>query len=454
MSKKVIGIICGSVVVVLACVYIAVGAFFNTHFFPNTTINGIDVSVVSAKEASNRINNYANDYVISVVEADGNVEKINGSELKLSISDESKIEEALSEQDGFLWIREVFYSRDHTVKNIVSYNSNKLMDICKRLNCVVRDDQKKEKNAYAKFDGQEYVGVKEVPGTRIDMFVLKRKLGKAVRNLSRELSLEENDCYKKPNITLASTELKHQIGELNSILDKTIEYKVGEIIPRNEKSKWIKIGDDLQFDFDVDAIREYVALMSKKYDTKGDPKPLNTSYDVAVTVPGGNYGWEINQDAEVEEICKDLISNEDVKRDFIYSREANSYGARDYGNSYVEINLTKQHLFLYIGGNLVLDSDFVSGCIAKGHATPTGAYRITYKQKNAVLRGEDYESPVSYWMPFNGGVGMHDANWRSSFGGNIYWENGSHGCINLPYSVAKEIYGYVDTGFPVLVYKL
>ena len=32
--------------------------------------------------------------------------------------------------------------------------------------------------------------------------------------------------------------------------------------------------------------------------------------------------------------------------------------------------------------------------------------------------------------------------------------NGSHGCINLPYSIAQEIYGYVEKDTPVICYYL
>ena len=126
----------------------------------------------------------------------------------------------------------------------------------------------------------------------------------------------------------------------------------------------------------------------------------------------------------------------------------------DYGNSYVEINLTAQHLFMYVDGALVVESDFVSGNLSKGYYTPTGAYGLTYKERNATLNGQDYSTPVSYWMPFAGNVGMHDATWRGSFGGSIYKRNGSHGCVNLPYSAAKTIYENISANFPVLVYEL
>ena len=118
----------------------------------------------------------------------------------------------------------------------------------------------------------------------------------------------------------------------------------------------------------------------------------------------------------------------------------------------MEIDLTHQHLYLYWKGELVLETDFVSGDVADGNTTPGGLYRLTYKTTDAVLRGATYETPVKYWMPFNGNIGMHDATWRNQFGGEIYLTNGSHGCINLPLDKAQAIYGYVSTGFPIICY--
>lgn len=143
-----------------------------------------------------------------------------------------------------------------------------------------------------------------------------------------------------------------------------------------------------------------------------------------------------------------------MERELNYSMTANSHGKNDYGDSYVEINLTAQHMFLYKDGKLVIDSDFVSGNVSKNNVTPTGAYGVTYTEKNATLRGENYETPVTYWMPFAGNVGMHDAYWRSKFGGSIYKYAGSHGCINLPPEVAKVVFENVKKNYPVLVYEL
>ena len=173
-----------------------------------------------------------------------------------------------------------------------------------------------------------------------------------------------------------------------------------------------------------------------------------------MTISNGAYGWKIDTEGEVAQLLEDIKSGKSVEREPVYSQTANSHGENDYGNSYVEINLTSQHLFVYKNGSLVVDSDFVSGNLSKGHGSPTGAFSVTYTTTDAVLRGEDYATPVKYWMPFAGDVGMHDASWRKSFGGNIYKTNGSHGCINLPTSVAKTIYNTIEKGWPVLVYTL
>lgn len=55
-------------------------------------------------------------------------------------------------------------------------------------------------------------------------------------------------------------------------------------------------------------------------------------------------------------------------------------------------------------------------------------------------------------MPFNGGIGIHDAIWRSQFGGNIYKTNGSHGCVNAPPYLAQKIFENIEPGTPIVCY--
>ena len=51
-----------------------------------------------------------------------------------------------------------------------------------------------------------------------------------------------------------------------------------------------------------------------------------------------------------------------------------------------------------------------------------------------------------------GGIGIHDADWRDEFGGEIYKTNGSHGCINVPSEVMPELYDMVELGTPVIMF--
>ena len=125
-----------------------------------------------------------------------------------------------------------------------------------------------------------------------------------------------------------------------------------------------------------------------------------------------------------------------------------------HGLTYIDISIEKQRVILFENGRKVMESACVTGTPNRERATHYGSFRINYKQRNRILRGSQklYEAFVSYWMPFDGGIGLHDATWRGSFGGNIYKSNGSHGCINLPPAFAKQLYERVSVGMPVYVH--
>lgn len=173
-----------------------------------------------------------------------------------------------------------------------------------------------------------------------------------------------------------------------------------------------------------------------------------------MTVSGGDYGWKMDKEAEAEALKEHIKKGEVLTKEPAYSQTANSRAGNDYGDTYVEVNLTAQHMYYYKNGSLVVETDFVSGNDAKGWSTPPGAFGLYYKQRDKTLRGEGYATPVSFWMPFNGGVGFHDANWRRDFGGNYYKRGGSHGCVNMPYSAAQTLFENIEAGCAVLVYHL
>jgi lipoprotein-anchoring transpeptidase ErfK/SrfK len=119
------------------------------------------------------------------------------------------------------------------------------------------------------------------------------------------------------------------------------------------------------------------------------------------------------------------------------------------GDTYIIIDISSQNLKLYVDDKLIIDTEIVTG----KDSTPT--YRGLF---DVYKRGEDINWPefgvtVRYGLAFNRGEWIHDAKWRKKFGGNIYHENGSHGCVNIPSEIMPTIYENADIGTPVLVKK-
>ena len=198
--------------------------------------------------------------------------------------------------------------------------------------------------------------------------------------------------------------------------------------------------------------KEYVASLASKYDTFGRNRSFKTHDGSQITVSGGDYGYWMDRVSTRQELISQILTGESAELTPVYFGTAVSYDPNNIGNSYVEINIGEQHLWVYKDGQMVNETDFVSGGLFKGNSTPEGTYAITYKERDSTLVGEGYQSSVKYWMPFNGNIGLHDASWRDAFGGHIYYFSGSHGCVNLPSAKAAEIYDQVEKGEAVVVY--
>lgn len=122
-------------------------------------------------------------------------------------------------------------------------------------------------------------------------------------------------------------------------------------------------------------------------------------------------------------------------------------------DTYIEVDLTNQVMTYFKNGELIVTTDIVSGCNAVS-ATPRGLYFTSQMLRNTTLVGPTWSDFVEYWISFtpNNMLGLHDASWRDEFGGDIFLENGSHGCINTPTEAMKTIYENVEENTPVLVY--
>ncbi len=443
----------------VAAVYLGVSAYYMRHYLPNTVINGIDCSSKTVDELEVLIIGEVDEYELTLEERGGSAETIRGAEIGLQVVFDGTLNEILEEQKAFAWPAALLESSAYEPGNTVTYDADLLAEVLSELECMDAEQMTMTADAQIVFAESESFEIEpEVYGTYMEPETLSAVVDTAICSLTENLDLEETACYENPVYTEDSQELVDACAQMNALLSVNISYDMLDIgtvdISKKKMSSWITLGEDFSVTVNEEAVAAFVAGFAEQYDTQYTEHTLKTTWGSEVTISKGSYGWKLDQEAEVVALLAELAAGEDVVREPNYSQTANSHGENDYGNTYVEINLTAQHLYFYKDGVLIVESDFVSGNVAKGMSTPTGIYPVTYTQRNATLRGDGYATPVSYWMPFNGGVGMHDATWRSRFGGTIYKTNGSHGCINLPLSAAKTIFENLSKGDLVLVYTL
>ena len=201
--------------------------------------------------------------------------------------------------------------------------------------------------------------------------------------------------------------------------------------------------------------------MCNQYNTAGKVRTITTPTGKTAQVSGGGYGWKVDRDGEYETLVNNIKSGEAVEREPVYSQTAASHGAQDFGTTYLEVDLTTQHMWYIVDGAVKLEADVVTGIPVPERVTPQGTYTILEKMRNKTLRGDkkpdgtyEYETPVEYWMRVTWtGIGFHDAKWQTAFGGELYkTRKGSHGCINMPPALAGQLYDMLQVGCPVVIH--
>ncbi len=455
-SFPVLPTILGGLILLAAAAYTAGFVYYQNHFLDGTVVDDIDVSKMTIGELKGQMEQY----LLQVTErkTDGSTleEEIQGKEIDLTYSSVEPLEEFLQEQNTWLWF--LPQRAEHRTEGLVSYSEEKLEERVQNLQGFQKEFATSPTDAYISEYSKEngYELIPETQGNELEPAKTLETIQEAIQGLAERIDLDEAGCYKTPKVTSEDEQLLKALEQLKKYADIEITYTFGErqeIIDGALLSEWLSV-EGAKVILDKTKVEAYVAELRKKYDTIFRNRTFMTSYGKEVTIVGGDYGWWMDYEQEAIELAEMIENGESGERTPVYFQTAASYETPDYGNTYVEINLTAQHLFLYKDGEKILESDFVSGNASRGYDTPAGAYSITYKQRDATLTGENYRTPVSYWMPFNRNIGMHDANWRGSFGGNIYKTNGSHGCINLPPSKAKTIYETIEKGTAVICYHL
>ncbi len=439
----------------LLLVYLAGVVVFSIIFYPQTRINGIACGMKNVQETERLINDAILEYSIVIEGRNGVTASLESSEINLKPVFHGEVKRTLKSQKPFGWVFLIGRPADYNVEEVTIYSKEALRQCVKEMPFFDKENIIEPRDAYiGDITDEGYVIIKEDNGAVPLEGGIVEAVATAVDTLEGRVDIDNNSCYITADITSADRNLNTLVDNLNTYCAAKITYRFGkneEILDGKQISEWIKV-EGTEVSFDESRVAEYVRTLARKYDTFGQPHKFTTHSGEEITVTQGAYGWWIDRVNETAALTEAIKSGYRGERTPVYKAEAAQYDYPDFGDDYVEIDLTSQHLWVYKDGRVVTDSDFVSGNVSKNNGTHVGIYGITYKERNATLSGANYSSHVSYWMPFNGNEGMHDASWRSSFGGEIYLTGGSHGCVNLPLANAAKIYDYVEKGEAVIVY--
>ena len=431
----------------------------NNTYVGGTYINGADVSGKTVEEARGILED-PNSYCLQVIKKDGSSDEIRGSEIGYHAAVTGDLEAILTEQNSEGRIVGPAVEHHFTVEMSAGYDQAALESRITVLPCIIGCNVARTQDARISdyVEGQPFTIIKEVNGEDVDQEKAKAAIMAAVAAGQGSVNLKEQGCYRAAAVTADDEGLKNLLDTMNRCREMTITYVFGdqqEVLEGKVISSWLTGTVDGQIQVDHEKAAAYVAYLAEKYDTAGKPRTFKTTdgRDVEVT---GSYGWKIDQGYETLALISMIQTAQSQPREPQYVMTTTDRN-NDWGSTYVEIDLTNQHVYMIKDNVVVWDAPCVTGNVARGNATPAGVYSLTYKETNRILRGRkradgtySYQSHVNYWMPFNGGIGLHDANWRSSFGGTIYQNNGSHGCVNLPPDKTKALYDYVYPGIPVI----
>lgn len=436
-----------------------------TQFVPGTTVNGLGIGGMTVEQAKASVEGfYDSNYQLEIKKKNGTKDYIKGAEIGYKVTLPAGLEEILAGQNATGRVSGPAADNSHTMDMSTAYDAQALEDRIAALPClsgsgIVTTADARISDYEA---GKEFTIIPEVEGNNLDAERTAAAIREAVAAGERQLDLTAAGLYYQVQVRADDPGLRALCDTMNCYRAMTVTYQVGEeseVLDGGTICSWLSVGTDGQVIADPAGVTGFVQALAAKYDTAGKERTFHTAdgRDIPLTGP---YGWKLDQAAEVQALTEYLKSTDSQTREPVFAQTAASRTEPEWGATYVEIDLTNQHVYMTKDGAVVWDAPCVTGNVSKNYTTPPGIYSLTYKEQDRILRGPkkadgsyEYESHVDFWMPFNGGIGLHDANWRGSFGGTIYQTSGSHGCVNLPPDRAKILYGLVEKGMPVICYN-
>ena len=463
-------LICGIVVLVLLVVYLAGMLYYNDKFLNGTMVNGSDVGGMTLQKANDQLSKKVNGQSLKLIFNDGQSEVLQSAQLGVSYNKDNSLNQLMKDQNKWAWFIGFFKNEKNTLTDLIQISDENLTNGIASMEHAKEENQIAPTDAYIQYKDGSFSIIEETLGSKFNTEELVKNIKVALSEGKQQLDVTKANGYVKPQVYKDDQDLNNQLKAANEYCLSTITYTTpkGKEIALDGSTliTWLSKQDDGSYTKDESVFKEkltaFVKELASQYNSIGATRTFTGKDGQSHTVSGGTYGFRVSTDSEVSALLKMINENKsENNRIPEHTAQLPSGENGGLGTTYLEINITKQHLWFVKDGSVVLESDFVSGKESDStRLTPSGTYYIYNKERNRVLRGTkqpngkyEYESPVSYWMPFNKGIGLHDASWRSTFGGNIYINSGSHGCINLPTGFAGSLYSQIYVNLPVVVYR-
>ncbi|MCM1192391.1 MAG: L,D-transpeptidase/peptidoglycan binding protein [Butyrivibrio sp.] len=457
-------LLCG--MLVLLSGFLVLGMYYRNNFPVNTWINGVYCTGKTIEQVNREL--VAQTGVSDVVITDGaGVEwRISAADLELCPDYTGALKAYMRKNATVLWMQNI--QKPATVSlapGQYSWNAEKLEEAFKAFG-FVREEGSREKGCSIKY--AEDIGYYLYDGNKARLNIAKTLdcIKTCLSGGELSVNLAGKGCYEDLEDTAEDAAKRVLWGQLQEYYDDCgIVYDMGaEQIPftpavlssflKADENGQLLLNEAGQLVIDGTRVEQWVDDLAERYNTCGTQREFQATRGDVVSVKYSTYGTELDTKAEKKYLLEALAGNGAEQEMHIpaYVQEGYARGLDDIGDTYIEVDMTEQHMYYYVDGELRLDTDVVTGNTSRRRGTPEGINFVYNKQKNRILRGADYATPVKYWMPVKGAVGIHDADWRREFGGEIYKKNGSHGCINTPPEVMAELYDMVEIGTPVIMF--
>lgn len=468
-SKKPAIIAAVSIVVALLVVYGAGFLFFSSHFFPNTNLNNEDLSMQPSDALAEKIQGQADSYTLTI-SGQGFSCSFDKGETAIDIDARQIADDAAKRQDVPLWFIEIF--RQHDVSDIVvaDYEESALDSVIKEKVEAFNANETPSSNATVTYSEavNAFVLKPEVNGTQLDADAVCAKAGECVREMRTTCELTEDDLIK-PKVVSSDSRAAAAVQKANELFPDSVALMLnGSVqaatIDKATFGSWLYINpDDYSLVISQDGVSSWVDEKAASMNTVGTKRTWTREDGKVCTVSGGTYGWKVDTSSLSQKVYDALCAGGATSIDIPCSQTGETYngaGGRDWG-AYVDVDISDQTARYYdANGNLLHSCGVVTGKPVQGRNTPTGVYYLNNKESPSTLVGyksngeKDYETKVTYWMPFVGNsVGLHDAPWQASFGGTRYQTNGSHGCVNLSTSDAQWFYQNLSKGVCIITHN-